>query len=156
MVKNYNENAFNELVNTINKHIDGDSSALPVLVDMITEVDKKYPMLKNKFIHDMGSFMTHWFNLINDSKSCSLKLRAKILTVDFVTTYSDFNNFTTYCYDVIDQEINPHTNRLYSSDLLSYLACIIKAIIQTTRRQLDLDLNSKKYGNTIKNDTATA
>ena len=50
MVKNYNENAFNELVNTINKHIDGDSSALPVLVDMITEVDKKYPMLKNKFI----------------------------------------------------------------------------------------------------------
>ena len=54
------------------------------------------------------------------------------------------------------QEINPHTNRLYSSDLLSYLACIIKAIIQTTRRQLGLDLNSKKYGNTIKNDTATA
>ena len=44
MVKNYNENAFNELVNTINKHIDGDSSALPVLVDMITELDKKYPM----------------------------------------------------------------------------------------------------------------
>ena len=79
MIKNYNENAFNELVNTINKHIDGDSSALPVLVDMITELDKKYPMLKNKFIHDMGSFMTHWFNLINDSKSCSLKLRAKIL-----------------------------------------------------------------------------
>ena len=37
MIKNYNENAFNELVNTINKHIDGDSSALPVLVDMITE-----------------------------------------------------------------------------------------------------------------------
>mgnify|MGYP000715966982 CR=1 FL=1 len=97
------------------------------------------------------------YKLGTDGESAIIKGKIrKILNVDFVTTYSDFNNFTTYCYDVIDQEINPHTNRLYSSDLLSYLACIIKAIIQTTRRQLGLDLNSKKYGNTIKNDIATA
>ena len=113
MVKNYNENAFNELVNTINKHIDGDSSALPVLVDMITELDKKYPMLKNKFIHDMGSFMTHWFNLINDSKSCSLILRAKTLNIDFVTRYSAFKfNYRFLAYFAFDDQYATVTPKL--------------------------------------------
>ena len=151
-VKKYNENAYNELMNTLNKHIDGGNS-LPVFTKMINEVNEQFPGLKDNFIHDMGKFLTHWFELVNDCKSCSTKLQAKILSIDTISEYSDFNRFVSFCYDVIDQTINPHTNRLYALDLTSYLACIIKAVIQTTRRSKGLDLNSKKYGNTTQNDT---
>ena len=151
-VKKYNESAFTELMNTLNKHIDGGNS-LPVFTKMINEVNEQFPGLKDTFIHDMGEFLTHWFELVNDCKLCSAKLQAKILTIDMIMKYSDFNRFVPFCYDVIDQTINPHTNRLYAQDLTSYLACIVKAVIQTTRRAKGLDLNSKKYGNATKDDT---
>lgn len=152
-IKNYNEAAFEELKKSLFKHIDGGNS-VHVLLKMINEVNEQFPGIKNIFIHDMGSFLTHWFSLVQDSRRCSLPLRAKILTVDMVMKYSDFNNFSIFCYDKIDQTVNKHTNRLLANDILSYLTCVIKAVIQSTRRSIGLDLNSKKYG--VKTNTGTA
>ena len=147
-IKNYSETAFEELKNSLLKHIDGGNS-VHVLLKMINETEEQFPGIKNIFIHDMGSFLTHWFNLVQDSRSCSRQLRAKILTLDMISEYSDFNNFVIFCYDKIDKTENKYTNRPLANDLLSYLACTIKAVVQSTRRSIGLDLNSKKYGTAV-------
>ena len=66
-----------------------------------------------------------------------------------ISEYSDFNNFVIFCYDKIDKIENKYTNRPLAKDLLSYLACTIKAVVQSTRRSIGLDLNSKKYGTAV-------
>ena len=145
MKRKYKNSAFTELINSLKKNIAGGSS-LDILIKIINENDTKYPELKNIFIHDMGSFMTHWFNMVNDSKKCSLKLQSKILSLQLISQYSDFNNLVLYCYNIIDQDKNEHNGNLLSQDILNYTYCIIKSIIQTTRRKIGLDTISKKYG----------
>ena len=147
-IKNYSETAFEELKNSLLKHIDGGNS-VHVLLKMINETEEQFPGIKNIFIHDMGSFLTHWFWLVQDSRCCSLSLRAKILTLNTISEYSDFNRFAVFCYDKIDKTENKYTNRPLANDLLSYLACTVKAVVQSTRRSIGLDLNSKKYGSAV-------
>lgn len=144
MIKNYSVVAYNDLIKSLEKHTSGGNS-MYVLRKMIDDCEDKWPGIKDRFIHDMGSFLSHWFELVNESHRCSRKLQAKILTKDMVLKYSDFNNVTTFCYDVIDNAVNPYTNRLYTRDILSYMDCVIKAVVQTTRRHHGFDTNSKKY-----------
>lgn len=152
MIKNYSETAFEELKKSLLKNIDGGNS-VHVLLKMVNETDEQFPGIKNIFIHDMGAFLTHWFELVHDSRSCSKTLRSKILNMKFISEYSDFNNYVIFCYDKIDSAKSKYTDNYLCEDLLSYLICTIKAIIQTTRRSIGLDQNSKKYG--IKTNTRT-
>lgn len=145
-VKNYNDKAFESLVTSVNKHIDN-GNAFAVLVKMMNELDETYPGIKDLFIKSMGRFMTHWFEIVNDSKSCSLKLRSKILSWNIISQYSDFDAFTVFCYDKINDAVNPYTGDLYTDNILSYLSSTLKAVIQCSRRNIGLDCNSKKHKN---------
>lgn len=145
-MKHYSINAYNELINGLNKNVEGSNIAIAVLTTLIDEVEEIHPGIRDRFIHDMGAFMTMWFDMVRDSNHCTKNLRAKILTYDMISKYSHFNHFVVFCYDVVDQDINPKTNKLYVDEILSHLTCVVKSIVQTTRRNIGLDLNSKKYG----------
>ena len=142
----YADNAFDELVKTLKAHT-GNGNSVDVLIKMICENDEEFNGLKDRFIHDMNKFLTNWFTLESEANRVSSKLRAKLLSKQFVETYfsNDFNSFTTFCYDKIDQKVNPYTNHLMSRDLINYTLCVVKAIIQYTRCEWGYDNNSTKY-----------
>lgn len=142
----YAENAFAELVKTLEAHT-GNGNSLSVLVKMLNENENEFEGLKKCFIHDMNKFLTHWFTLVHDTKDLPSNLRAKIISKEFVEQYfsSDFNRFTLFCYDKIDKKVNPYTNHLMARDIINYTLCVIKAIIQYTRCEMGYDSNSSRY-----------
>ena len=143
-IKNYSDACFNDLVKCLYRNVEGGNCVFSLLRSL-ERAEKKYPEIRNYFIHDMNAWLTHWFELVEDSSSCPLKLRSKILTVPFATDCADFNNINIFCNDKAEA-INPELGISYGADFISFLACTVKAIVQTKRRSLGLDCNSKKYG----------
>lgn len=143
-IKNYSESCYKDLIKCLYHNVEG-GNCIYSLIHSLESATEHYPEIKNYFIHDMNAWLTRWFNLCADVDQCSLKLKSKILNVKFATDFSDFNNINIYCNDKAT-DINPMLGVSYGKDLISFIACTVKAIIQTKRRSLNLDSNSKKYG----------
>ena len=147
-MKKYNDIAFEELRKALVKYT-GNGGGMCILLKMINENDEEFPGLKNTFIHDMNKFLTHWFYLNNEVKSCSIQLKAKVLSRDFINEHyiKDFDRLVLFCYDKIDKKINKFTNRLLAKDIVSHLDSTVKSLIQYKRISLGLDNNCKKFSN---------
>ena len=146
--KEYTDTCYNDLVSCLYRNVEG-GNCIYSLLRSVDRAEEKYPGIKRYFIHDMNAWLTSWFELISDTAGCSLKLRLKILSVAFSTDNSSFNNINIYC-TTIATDINPELGISYGEDLAGYIACAVKAIVQTKRRSLGLDCNSKKYGEQLK------
>lgn len=139
-IKEYKEITFENLIFALKRYV-GDTKTLNVFINMLNENKDEFPQLVNIFIHDMSVFMSHWFQLVEETKFCSKSVKSTILNIDFVKQHyiKDFDRFSVYCYDVIDGKKNKFTNRLLTTDIFNHLNYIIKMLVQNQRRTVGMD-----------------
>lgn len=133
-MKKYSDTSFNELFSSLNNNVN--NNIIDNIKDIFNKTEIKYPGFRDKLVHDMGSFLTHWYDLVNRTTKCDNSLRSKILTYDFIMQYSDFNNVTVFIYDNINYDKKENSDICYQKYVLSYIEYMVKTVVNITRRKL--------------------
>lgn len=106
------------------------------LLDELSEIS--YPSV---VISEMSGFLTETLEIFSEVSRLTLKkLQSKILTTDFLQPMRHFKKSRELLGTYSDPEIARKTKLLYN-----HIPAVIKAILQTHRRSLGMDQNTKKY-----------
>ena len=110
------------------------------------------PVMRCTVIRDMWRFINCWHETVNSvSMVKNKKVLANILTFSFIINriipFQDtLNTIIAECPELLEEDITEEElkwNETYERNmkLKSYISCIMKAVIQTTRRKQGLDNN---------------
>lgn len=110
------------------------------------------PVMRCTVIRDMWRFINCWHETVNSVSTVkNKKVLANILTPYFImqriNMFQDtVNVIYSECPELLMEEITKEEiekNEIYirNTKLNSYISCIVKAVIQTTRRKYGLDNN---------------
>lgn len=105
------------------------------------------PVMRCTVIRDMWRFINCWHETVNSvSMVKNTKVLANIFTLSFImqriNLFQDtIITFKTECLDIPEDKLKDNEIYLRNAKLTSYISCIVKAVIQTTRRKYGLDNN---------------
>lgn len=105
------------------------------------------PVMRCTIIRDMWRFINCWHETVNSvSMVKNTKVLANIFTLSFImqriNLFQDtIITFKAECLDIPEDKLKDNEIYLRNAKLTSYISCIVKAVIQTTRRKYGLDNN---------------
>lgn len=112
-------------------------------VPVVKDIEREIPSFKDVFTHDMHKFITTWNRIKNsvgvntgDFHDLSKEVLDKILRMSGKDVCGIFSNVyqAISCNELTEQERKDFTN---------WLDCVIKAVIETSRRTAGLDVNGR-------------
>lgn len=147
------EKKFNkeEMMVAIKRNVAG-SPCIDVFEKLLSEVDQE---VSDIVVSDVSGFLSRAFQVFHESdKVEDKKIKSKLLTKDFIggVYFKKIDRLKRNTENLKfweDEAINPDLEKKesYRKTLLlcNYVPAIIKAVIQTKRRSVGLDMNSKKF-----------
>lgn len=105
------------------------------------------PVMRCTVIRDMWRFINCWHETVNSVSAVkNKKVLANILTPYFImqriNMFQDtIITFKAECLDIPEDKLKDNEIYIRNTKLNSYISCIVKAVIQTTRRKYGLDNN---------------
>lgn len=147
MKKDFNvDETYSMVLKVLRKNMNGNKS-VDILDEVVERLNKKYTKheneVKKRVSRDFMKFFGFWFTNVKDAEKVSKNSQSILLNINtvnpwrfFKDVYVKFNNgfMTTLPDDSSDE-----------GKLVRYINICLKGVIQTKKRSIGMDANSKKY-----------
>ena len=140
--KVYSEQAVAEMFETLRKNVEGGRC-----VDRLEELYNTVtvPQVKTAIVCNINAFLCAWFKLLKDVENVDPKKSKVFLSRVINNKFINYDGYLTDVYRTCFQ-----VNSRITHILPDYVRASLKAVIQTKRRALGLDMNSTRFGKSTK------